>query len=94
MARPSNGGIIGKKNVASFGQCTQTYITASGPTSPALAATKGGTRVIQALILAGGGGGGRDGGGGGGAGGLRNIEISAAGGVALGGAVVGAGGAK
>ena len=64
MASPSassNGGIIGVSNTTSFGKNTQTTITASGPTSPALALTQPGTRVIQTLIVAGGGGGGAGG---------------------------------
>ena len=62
MASPSastNGGIIGVVNKTSFGKNTTTSITASGPTSPALAATQPGTRLINALVVAGGGGGGR-----------------------------------
>ena len=87
-----NGGIIGPVNTISVGKGKQTTITASGPTSPALAATQPGTRLLRALIVAGGGGGGDRGGGG--AGGLVNqTDITVGGGVALGEAVVGAGGA-
>ena len=44
----ANGGIIGPVNTISFGKGKITSITASGPTSPALAATQPGTRVIKA----------------------------------------------
>ena len=88
-----NGGIIGPVNTISAGKNTLTAITASGPTSPALAATQPGTRLINALIVAGGGGGGRNQSGGGGAGGVKdNLNIPVSGGSALGAAVVGAGG--
>ena len=40
----ANGGIIGPVNTTSAGKDTFTLITASGPTSPALAATQPGTR--------------------------------------------------
>ena len=53
-----NGGIIGPVNTISAGKNKITSITASGPTSPALAATQPGTRLINALVVAGGGGGG------------------------------------
>ena len=77
MASPSgsaNGGIIGKSNKTSFGKNILTSITASGPTSPALAATQPGTRLINALVVAGGGSGGVDGSAGGGAGGVTELE--------------------
>ena len=66
----ANGGLIGKRNLSSFGKCTQTAKTSSGNVT-----TQPGTRVVQTLIVAGGGGGARSSGGGGGAGGLRNIEV-------------------
>ena len=47
-----NGGIIGPVNTISKGDNTQTTITSSGPTSPALATTQPGTRLIKALIVA------------------------------------------
>ena len=86
----ANGGIIGPVNTISFGKGKITSITASGPTSPALAATQPGTRLINALVVAGGGSGGVDGSAGGGAGGVTNNEYFVCGGVALGAAVVGA----
>ena len=66
----TNGGIIGKRNITSFGKCKQTVKTSTGNVC-----TQSGTRLFQAVIVAGGAGGGHDGGGGGGAGGLRNIEV-------------------
>ena len=60
----TNGGIIGKRNVASFGKCKQTTITSSGTHT-----TNPGTRIVHALLVAGGGGGASDNGGGGGGGG-------------------------
>ena len=90
----SNGGIIGKTNLASFGKGTVTAITSSGPTNPALAATQPGTRLVNVLLGAGGGGGTGQGGGGG-AGGFANIpNIAVTAGAALGAAVLGAGGAE
>jgi hypothetical protein len=62
MAR-TNGGLIGKRNVTSFGKCTVTSKTSSG--NICLQST---TRVIEALVVAGGGSAGS---GGGGAGGFR-----------------------
>ena len=53
MAR-TNGGITGKRNVASFGKCKVTVKTSSGNLC-----TQPGTRLVKALIVAGGGGGGR-----------------------------------
>ena len=89
----ANGGIIGPVNTISFGKGKITSITASGPTSPALAATQPGTRLINALVVAGGGSGGVDGSAGGGAGGVRTLtDIQVCGATALGAAVVGAGG--
>ena len=70
MARPSgstNGGIIGKTNVASFGNNT---ITSTTPTGSTTLTTQVGTRFVEALIIAGGGGGNKGRGGGGGAGGM------------------------
>ena len=52
MAR-TNGGITGKRNVASFGKCKQTVKTSSGNVC-----TQPGTRLVKTLIVAGGGGGG------------------------------------
>ena len=49
MAR-SNGGIIGKKNVTSFGKSTQTVKTSDGAVT-----TTPTTRLAQVLIVAGGG---------------------------------------
>jgi hypothetical protein len=76
-----NGGIIGVINPSSFGKCTQTVTTSSGPLT-----TQPGTRVVQTLIVAGGGGGGGgytaacvSRGGGGGAGGFRCIQINVCG---------------
>ena len=54
MAR-SNGGLIGKRNVTSFGKCKVTSFTSSGNLC-----TQSTTRVVQSLIVAGGGGGGGD----------------------------------
>tara|TARA_R110000851_G_scaffold159654_1_gene302923 strand:+ start:192 stop:1973 length:1782 start_codon:yes stop_codon:yes gene_type:complete len=64
-----NGGLIGKRNITSFGKNTQTVHTSSGTKTfqPA-------TRSIKTLIVAGGASGGSDQGGGGGAGGLRIID--------------------
>ena len=89
----ANGGIIGPNNVTSFGKNKVTSITSTGPTSPALAATNSGTRLVKALIVAGGGGGGDDASAGGGGGGTRNLEIETKGNIALGEATVGGGGA-
>ena len=62
----TNGGIIGKRNITSFGKCKQTTITSSGNHT-----TNPGTRIVHALLVAGGGGGaGADNGGGGGGGGF------------------------
>ena len=59
----SNGGIIGKTNLTSFGKDTQTTITASGCHT-----TQPGTRVVKLGLVGGGGSGGGSiaGGGGGG----------------------------
>ena len=65
----TNGGLIGKTNVTSFGKCTQTVHTSSGTKT-----FQPGTRVLKALVVAGGASGGSDQGGGGGAGGLRIID--------------------
>ena len=64
MAR-QNGGLIGKRNITSFGKDTQTVHPSSVTKTfqPA-------TRSIKTLIVAGGASGGSDQGGGGGAGGL------------------------
>ena len=51
----TNGGIIGKRNITSFGKGTQTVKTSSGNLC-----TQSTTRVVQSLIVAGGGGGGGD----------------------------------
>ena len=64
MAR-TNGGIIGKKNTASFGRCTVTSTNSSGNLT-----TQNATRVSNVVVIAGGGGGGHDNGGAGGAGGM------------------------
>ena len=71
-----NGGIIGKKNVTSFGKDKVTTKTSSGCLT-----TQSSTRVVQASIVAGGGGGaaGCGGGGGGGAGGFICKEINVCG---------------
>ena len=70
MAR-TNGGITGKRNVASFGKCKVTSFTSSGN----LSVHKQVLELLKALVVAGGGGGGGDppngaAAGGGGAGGL------------------------
>ena len=49
MAR-TNGGIIGVKNITSFGKNTQTVRTSSGNVC-----TQAGTRIVQVGIVAGGG---------------------------------------
>jgi len=67
MAR-TNGGIIGKRNVTSFGKCTTTVKTSSGNVC-----TQPGTRFVRTVVVAGGAGGGYNTGGGG-AGGLREIN--------------------
>ena len=77
MASPSNGGIIGKSNLASFGKGVITTSTAT-----ACVTLQPGTTIVQALIVSGGGSGGgvgtgSVGGGGGGAGGALNTEINA-----------------
>ena len=59
MAR-TNGGIVGVKNITSFGKCTQTLKTSNGSFT-----TQPGTRLITSVVVAGGGGGGTDWGGGG-----------------------------
>ena len=74
----ANGGIIGPVNQTSFGKCTVTTKTSSGPLT-----TQPGTRIVKTLIVAGGGAGGNDAGGGGGAGGLRNLELNAQGAIAV-----------
>ena len=88
MAR-QNGGLIGKRNVTSFGKCTTTVKTSSGNLC-----LQSGTRAISATIVAGGGAGGGSAGsctasGGGGAGGLRNVELNANGQIPI---TIGAGG--
>ena len=45
----TNGGIIGKRNVTSFGKCTQTVKTSTGNVC-----TQPGTRLAQVLVVAGG----------------------------------------
>ena len=86
----TNGGIIGKRNVTSFGKNTQTVKTSS---TPSAVTTQPGTRIVSTLVVAGGGSGAGARGGGGGAGGLRNIScISVCGNTALGAVVVGGGG--
>ena len=50
-----NGGIIGVVNPTSFGKCTVTSVTASGPLT-----TQPGTRIVSYAVVAGGGGGGKD----------------------------------
>jgi hypothetical protein len=64
-----NGGIIGVINPSSFGKCTQTVTTSSGPLT-----TQPGTRLVSYAVVAGGGGGGASRAGGGGAGGLRTCS--------------------
>ena len=81
----ANGGVIGKKNLSSFGKDTVTVKTSSGCVS-----LQPGTRVVKSLIVAGGGGGGTSYGSGGGAGGARNIEINASSSIPV---TIGAGGA-
>ena len=81
----TNGGIIGKRNITSFGKCTQTAKTSTGNVC-----TQPGTRLAKVLIVAGGGSGSKYGGGG--AGGLRNLELQVCGGSAVP-VTVGAGGA-
>jgi hypothetical protein len=70
MAR-TNGGLIGKRNVTSFGKCATTNITSSGNHT-----TQPGTRLVGGVYVAGGGGGGRAYGGGGGGGGLIMTPLS------------------
>ena len=59
----TNGGIIGKINVTSFGKNTQTTRTSS---TPSAVTTQPGTRLVKALVVAGGGSGAGAGGGDGG----------------------------
>ena len=66
----TNGGIIGKRNITSFGKGTTNNFTSSGNVE-----TQSGTRLLKTVIVAGGGGAGSDYGGGGGAGGLRILEV-------------------
>ena len=73
MAR-TNGGLVGKRNVTSFGKCKVTDITSTGNHT-----TQSGTRLVQTAIISGGGGGGKDRAAGGGGGGLRCTEIFVAG---------------
>ena len=73
MAR-QNGGLIGKRNVTSFGKCKVTSKTSNGTVT-----TQAKTRLVRTLVVAGGGSGyGQPGdnyyGGGGGAGGFRDIS--------------------
>ena len=49
----TNGGIIGKRNVTSFGKCTVTSRTSS---TPSAVTTQPGTRLVDTLVVAGGGG--------------------------------------
>ena len=70
----TNGGIIGKRNVTSFGKNEVTSITSSGTHT-----INSGTRFVEAIIIAGGGSGGPNasgdtGGGGGGAGGYATVS--------------------
>ena len=58
----TNGGIIGKRNLTSFGKCTTTSFTSSGNIC-----TQANTRIAKTLLVAGGGGAGYGRGGGGGA---------------------------
>ena len=51
MAR-SNGGLIGKRNVTSFGKCKVTSFTSNGNIT-----TQSTTRVVESTVVAGGGGG-------------------------------------
>ena len=51
----TNGGIIGKRNISSFGKNTQTTRTSS---TPSAVTTQPGTRLVKALVVAGGAGGG------------------------------------
>ena len=55
MAR-QNGGLIGKRNVTSFGKCTVTSHTSTGTKT-----FQPGTRAIKTLIVAGGASGGSGG---------------------------------
>ena len=55
----TNGGIIGKRNISSFGKNTQTTRTSS---TPSAVTTQPGTRLVKALVIAGGAGGGGGGG--------------------------------
>ena len=65
MAR-TNGGLIGKRNITSFGKDTVTVKTSDGAVT-----TQSGTRLVNTLVVAGGGAGGCASGGGGGAGGAQ-----------------------
>ena len=74
MAR-TNGGLIGKRNVTSFGKCKVTSITSTGNHT-----TQPGSKLAEAIIVAGGGAGGPGvtggrGGGGGGGGGLISKSV-------------------
>ena len=67
----SNGRLIGKRNVTSFGKCKVTSFTSNGNIT-----TQSTTRVVESTVVAGGGGGAggintAGGMGGGGAGGVR-----------------------
>ena len=56
MASPAgsaNGGIIGKKNNASYGKSVQTATTCTGSTT---LTTQPGTRLVNYAVVAGGGG--------------------------------------
>ena len=73
MAR-SNGGLIGKRNVTSFGKCKVTSFTSNGNIT-----TQSTTRVVESTVVAGGGGGAggnntAGGMGGGGAGGFQHVK--------------------
>ena len=91
----ANGGIIGPTNTTSFGKNKVTAKTASTPT---IATTQPGTRIINTLVVAGGGAGGNSAdsggaGGGGGAGGVLQTNcLSVVGCQVLGAATIGAGG--
>jgi len=79
MAR-TNGGLIGKRNVTSFGKCVVTVVTSTS-TSPVSPSTK----QVNVLAVAGGGGGGQGApaGGGGGAGGVVQQDITVCGSAAV-----------
>ena len=65
----TNGGIIGKRNITSFGNCTITSKTSSGNLC-----TQSGTRLVDVVAVAGGGSGARVTGGGGAGGALLSLS--------------------